>query len=119
MPNRFIPTREQLLASRWLRPVAHRLHDDHLWHLTRQSVARAVAIGLFFGLLLPIAQFLFAIVSAVALRANVGLSAAFTLVTNPFTFAPIYWGGYASGAGSWVILRRPCPPRRRNASSIN
>ena len=47
--KRWIPSREQLRQNRWLRPVARHLDDDRLWHATRASVARAVAIGLFFG----------------------------------------------------------------------
>jgi len=43
--KRWLPTRAELLASRWLRPLAHRLDDDRLWHLDRGSVARAVAAG--------------------------------------------------------------------------
>jgi uncharacterized protein (DUF2062 family) len=99
--KRWAPTREQLLASRWLRPVAHRLQDEHLWHLDRGSVARAVGIGLFFGFMLPVAQFLFAVVTAVFLRANVAVAAASTLVTNPFTFPPVYWLAYQ--IGRWIL----------------
>ena len=99
--KRWVPTREQLLASKWLRPVAHRLKDEHLWHLDRHSVARAVGIGLFFGFMLPFAQFLFAVVTAVFLRANVAVAAASTLVTNPFTFPPVYWLAYQ--IGSWIL----------------
>ena len=102
--KRWLPTRAELLASRWLRPLAHRLDDDRLWHLDRGSVARAVAIGLFFGLLIPVAQFLFAIGTAIALRGNVAVAAAATLVTNPFTFPPIYWAAYQIGR---VLLGRP------------
>lgn len=101
MMKRWLPTRERMLQSRWLRPIAHHLDNDHLWHVDRSSVARAVGIGLFIGLLLPVAQFLFAIVAAIFLRANVAVAAGFTLVTNPLTFAPIYWFAYR--LGSWLL----------------
>lgn len=96
--KRWIPTRERMLQSRWLRPIARHLDNDHLWHADRHSVARAVAIGLFFGLALPVAQFLFAVMAAIVLRAHVAIAAAFTLVTNPLTFAPIYWLAYRIGS---------------------
>jgi uncharacterized protein (DUF2062 family) len=105
--KRWLPTREKLLQSRWLAPVAHRLHDEHLWHMDRSSVARGVAIGLFFGLLLPLAQFLFAVVAAVALRANVAIAAVSTLITNPLTFPPIYW--LAFRIGRWLLGEPPAP----------
>lgn len=95
--KRWVPTRAQLRASRWLRPVAHHLEDERLWHMDRGSVARAVAIGLFFGFLIPVAQFLFAITTAIVLRANVAIAAASTLVSNPLTFPPIYWAAYKLG----------------------
>lgn len=113
--KRWIPTRESILASRWLRPFARHLADDRLWHFNRQSVARAVAIGLFFGFLLPVAQFLFAVVTAIVLRAHVALAAAFTLVTNPFTFPPVYW--FAHRLGSWMLGERPVPHAAKAAAA--
>jgi uncharacterized protein (DUF2062 family) len=94
---RWIPSREELQRSRWLAPIAHHLHDDRLWHMERGSVARAVAIGLFVGIALPVAQFLFAAAIAVWLRAHIAIAAAGTLVTNPLTFAPLYWLAHRIG----------------------
>lgn len=106
MPHRrWLPSRERILASRWLRPVAHRLNDERLWHLDRRSAARGTAIGLFFGLLLPFAQFLFAILGAVLLRGHLAVAAAATLVTNPLTFPPIYW--LAHRIGRWLLGQPP------------
>ncbi|HEX2541053.1 MAG TPA: DUF2062 domain-containing protein [Caldimonas sp.] len=96
--NRWIPSRDGLRHNRWLRPLARHLDDDRLWHATRASVARAVAIGLFFGLMIPVLQFLFAIVTAIFLRAHVAIAAAATLISNPFTFAPIYWFAWWVGS---------------------
>ena len=95
--KRWIPTREQLRRSKWLRPVAHHLDNERLWRTDRGSVARAVAIGVFVGFMLPVAQFLFAIAVAIALRGHVAIAAAATLITNPFTFPPIYWAAYKIG----------------------
>jgi hypothetical protein len=98
MRHRWLPTKEQLLQQRWLRPLAHRLGDDHLWRLNRRSVARAVSIGLFFGLLLPFAQILCAVALAIVLRAHVAIAAACTLVSNPLTFPGIYWLAHRLGS---------------------
>lgn len=94
---RWLPDRDALMRSRWLAPVARHLRDDRLWHMERGCVARAVAIGLFFGLILPFAQFLAAVTCAVWLRAHVAVAAGATLVTNPFTFAPLYWLAHRIG----------------------
>ncbi|WP_026225012.1 DUF2062 domain-containing protein [Methyloversatilis thermotolerans] len=105
--RRWIPTREQILATRALAPFARHLGDERLWSPDRKSVARAVSIGLFFGLMIPFAQFLFAILTALLLRAHIVTSAACTLITNPFTFPPIYWAAYELGS---LVLAKPSAP---------
>jgi uncharacterized protein (DUF2062 family) len=105
--KRWVPSREVLMRSRWLAPSAHHLEDDRLWHMERGCVARAVAIGLFFGLLLPTAQFLLAVLVAIWLRGHVAVAAAATLVSNPLTFAPVYW--LAHRIGSALLGGAPGP----------
>jgi uncharacterized protein len=92
-----IKDRETILASRWLRPFAHLLGHPSLWHLNRRSVPRGLALGLFAAFILPIGQFALAALLAIPVRANVPLAAAATLVTNPFTFPPIYYAAYRLG----------------------
>jgi hypothetical protein len=96
--QRHIPTREQLAGQRWLRWLGPLLHQPRLWHWSRRGVALGVGIGVFFGLLIPLVQIPFSAVTAVILRANVPVAAASTLVTNPVTFAPIYYAAYHLGA---------------------
>ena len=95
---RHIPAREQLARNRFLRWLEPFLHHTHLWVWSRHGVALGVAIGVFFGLLIPIAQIPFSVGAAVVLRANVPAAAASTLVTNPITFAPVYYAAYRVGA---------------------
>ncbi|MES3012304.1 MAG: DUF2062 domain-containing protein, partial [Pseudomonadota bacterium] len=75
-----------------------------LWRTDRASLARAVAIGLFVGVLIPVAQFLIAIAVAVALRAHIAVAAAATLVSNPLTVPPLYWAAYRIGR---AVLHEP------------
>jgi len=98
MIKRYLPTRESIKQNRLLRWLGPRIHDPLLWHINRNSVARGVAIGLFFGLLVPVAQIPLAAVAALALRANLWVSALSTLITNPFTFGPIYLIAYRIGS---------------------
>ena len=91
-------SRDDILASRWLRPFAHLFSHPSLWHLNRRSVPRALALGLFAAFILPIGQFLLAALLALVIRANVPLAAATTLVTNPLTFPPIYYAAYRLGS---------------------
>ncbi|HSV35558.1 MAG TPA: DUF2062 domain-containing protein [Ramlibacter sp.] len=78
--------------------MARHLEDDRLWHMDRGSVARGVAIGLFFGLLVPVAQFLLAVAFAIWLRGHVAVAAGATLISNPLTFAPLYWLAHRIGS---------------------
>lgn len=96
--RRFVPTREQIESSRWLRWLGPRLLHPRLWHFSRRGVAVGVGLGVFFGLLIPVAQIPLAAGTAVILRANVPAAAASTLVTNPVTFAPVYMLAHRLGA---------------------
>ncbi|CAH1386790.1 DUF2062 domain-containing protein [Candidatus Nitrotoga sp. M5] len=98
--QRYIPSREQIFGNRWLAWLGPWLHDPKLWHWSRRGVALGVALGVFFGLLVPIAQIPLSATAAILMRANVPAAVASTLITNPITFGPIYYGAYRLGA--WV-----------------
>jgi len=98
--RRFIPTQESLMNNRWLMWLTPWLAHPKLWHWSRRGVALGVALGVFFGLLIPIAQIPITAAAAVVLRANLPVAAASTLVTNPVTFAPVYYAAYQ--LGSWI-----------------
>lgn len=96
----WIPTRERLAANRWLRWLSPWLGHPKLWHWSRRGVALGVALGVFFGLLIPIAQIPVTAAAAIVLRANLPAAAASTLITNPVTFGPVYFAAYQ--LGSWL-----------------
>lgn len=66
--------------------------------MNRRSIARGVALGLFAGFVLPIGQIVLAALLAMTVRANVIIAAGATLITNPFTFPPIYFAAYTLGS---------------------
>jgi hypothetical protein len=69
--------------------------------MTRRSVPRAVALGLFVGVIIPIMHTAIAAILAIPLRANVAIAAAFTLIINPLTIPPLYYAAYR--IGSWEL----------------
>lgn len=81
------PTREELLASRFIKPFAHRVAHSHLWRFTRTSVRRGTALGLFVGIffLIPGVQILGVALLALPFRANIPIGAAMTFLSNPAT----------------------------------
>jgi uncharacterized protein len=93
-----LPSAEALRASRWLRWLGPALHHPKLWHVSRRGLALGMALGFFFGLLIPLAQIPLSAAAAVALRANVPAAVASTLVTNPVTFGPIYYAAWRVGS---------------------
>lgn len=76
-----------MLESPWLKPFGKRIRRSELWRLTRRSVPRGVAIGLFVGifLLIPGLQIVGAALVCMPFRANVPVAAAMTFLTNPAT----------------------------------
>ena len=99
--TRHIPTRESIHRYRVLRPFASHLSQPALWRMTRRSVPRGVAIGLFVGVIIPFMHTLIAALFAIPLRANVAVAAAVTLVINPLTIPPLYYAAYR--IGSWEL----------------
>jgi len=102
--KRYIPSRETISQNRWLRWLGPRLMHQRLWHFSRRGVAIGAAIGVFFGLIIPLAQIPLSAAGAVLLRANLPIAVASTLVTNPVTFAPVYIFAHQLGAS---LLHEP------------
>lgn len=111
----WLPKPETLQNNRWLRWMGPVLNHPGLWHFSRKGIALGLALGIFFGLLIPVAQIPFAATAAVVLRANVPMAVASTLVTNPITFGPVYYGAYRLGN---AILGEP-PPDKPTAAALD
>ena len=69
--------------------------------MNRRSVPRAVALGLFVAVIIPVMHTAIAAVLAIPTRANIAIAAAFTLVVNPLTIPPLYYAAYR--VGSWEL----------------
>jgi uncharacterized protein (DUF2062 family) len=110
----WLPTPETLRTNRWLRWLGPTLQHPRLWHFSRKGIAMGLALGIFFGLLIPVAQMPLAAAAAVVLRANLPMAVASTLVTNPVTFGPVYYGAYHLGK---AILGQP-PVSEAQASAF-
>jgi uncharacterized protein (DUF2062 family) len=113
--RRLLPSADAVRANRWLRWLGPALHHPRLWHLSRRGIALGVALGLFFGLLVPIAQIPLSAAAAVLLRANVPCAIASTLVTNPVTFGPVYFAAWRVGGLILGEHGQPVPPVARPA----
>ena len=92
-----LPTPQRLAENRFLKPFSRYLHHHFLWQFNRRGVAGGVAVGLFFGILIPIAQIFLAAIVAILLRVNLPVAAFSTLVSNPLTFPVLYYLAYKAG----------------------
>jgi uncharacterized protein (DUF2062 family) len=84
-----------------LRPFASRLTDPSLWRMTRRSVPRGVAVGLFVAVIIPLMHTVIASILAIPARANVVVAAVLTWVVNPLTMPFMYFAAYR--IGSWEL----------------
>jgi uncharacterized protein len=99
--KRWTPSADSVRSNKSLRWLGPLLNRPWLWQLNRRSVSLGVAIGVFFGFLVPVLQALFSAVFALVFRANLPVAIVSTLVSNPFTYAPI--GILAYQVGSAVL----------------
>lgn len=102
-----LPSPDALRSNRWLRWLGPLMHHPKLWHFNRRGIAFGVAIGVFFGLLVPVAQIPLSVGVAVAMRANLPAAAASTLISNPVTYGPLWYGSYR--LGKFVLGRENLP----------
>jgi uncharacterized protein (DUF2062 family) len=98
---RHVPTREQLERNRFVRPFAHRLLHSELWRFTRRSVPRGVALGLFVGVMIPLAHFVAAAFLAVFVRANIPAALVATFVGFPVVY--VFIVALAYRVGEWLL----------------
>ncbi|MFH4354962.1 MAG: DUF2062 domain-containing protein [Neisseriaceae bacterium] len=91
------PKRNQVFRSKYLKPFERYFGSLDYWHFHRTNVAKAVAIGLFCGLMPGPTQMLSALAVAYILRANLPVALFTTLYSNPLTYIPLYYLGYRIG----------------------
>ena len=83
-----VPTREELERNRWIKPFAKHVLRSDLWRFNRRSVPRGMALGLFVGIMIPLAHFITATLLAVFVRANIPVALAATFIGFP-AFLPV------------------------------
>ena len=95
---KWLPRRETVERIRHLRFLGPIQARPWLWHLNRHTVALGLGVGVFIGFIIPMGlQAPVAALFAVWLRGNLAAAILSTLVTNPFTVAPVYFAAYKLG----------------------
>src|SRR5512147_2610202 len=78
-----IPGKDSIAQHKSLKFLGDKLHQSHLWHINRHSVARAFAVGGFAMYTPPLPwQMVIAAVLAVYFEANLPIAVALVWITN-------------------------------------
>lgn len=99
--KRWLPDNGSVKNSPTLKFFGKLLHDPNLFHLNRHSVSAGAAIGIFVALQPIIGQMPLAALLALWFRGNLPLALSLTWLTNPFTYAPVYFSTYE--LGRWIL----------------
>ncbi|MFT7413449.1 MAG: hypothetical protein ACI9FO_000094 [Methylophagaceae bacterium] len=99
--KRFLPDHKTMQQHPHLQKFGQRITDPKLWYLNRRSIAGGAAAGLFVGFMPVLGQMFIAVALAIFFRVNLPIAAMGVWITNPLTFAPIYFFNYKVGA--WVL----------------
>lgn len=105
--KKWTPEHRQFKDHPSLQFLGHRLHDPNVWHISRNSTAKAFSVGVFAAFLPLPAQMLLAALGALVFRANLPISVVLTWASNPFTMAPLGYAAYRVGA--FILQTQPLP----------
>ncbi len=100
--RRYLPKTAWIRDTRLARMSGCMINDPNLWHLNKRSVSVGIAVGLFSAFMPIPGQMLMAVIFAVILRGNLALAVAATWISNPLTYAPIFYFAYK--LGSWITV---------------
>ncbi len=99
--KKYLPDPEKIKSIKSLQFLGDRLHDPNLWHLNRDSVSLAFAVGLFFAWIPSPTQMAMSAAAALYVRANLPISVALVWITNPLTMPPLFYFAYRLGL--WLL----------------
>ena len=96
--KRWLASMQAIKNTKSLQIFGQHIHDPRLWHIHREPIARATAIGLLICFLPIPFQMAIAAALAIVFYANLPLSVALVWISNPITIPPILYLAYKVGA---------------------
>ena len=104
--KKYLPDINELRKKYKLNFLGERLLQPNIWHFSRFSVARGVALGVFVAFLpLPVGHMLLAAFLAFLWSANLPVAVVATFLNNPISVVPLYLLDYELGA--WLLQIKP------------
>jgi len=99
--KKHMPDSHSVMNNRWVAKLGPRIREPNLWHFNRRSVSAGVFAGVFAAFMPPGLQVFVALPLALILRGNVAVAFGSTWITNPVTYAPVYFACYKLGL--WLL----------------
>ncbi|MCW8193344.1 DUF2062 domain-containing protein [Proteobacteria bacterium 005FR1] len=99
--KRWLPDHSKVKSNPALQFLGDLLHDPNLFHLNRRSVSVAVFVGVFVAFLPIVGQMPLAACLALLLRGNLPIAVLLCWISNPFTYAPLFFTTYE--LGRWIL----------------
>ena len=101
MPKQFfhkwLPSSEKVTNLKFMRIFGPRTLNPLLWYVNRRSIAKAMFIGTFWGILPVPFHSVFIILTILWLEVNLPIGLCMAWLTNPFTVVPILYLGFWFG----------------------
>lgn len=95
--KKHMPDPHAIAKHPWLKVFAPILRDPNMLHFNRRSISAGVGAGVFAAFLpLPL-QTVIAVIVSVWARGNIAVAAGFTWISNPATYAPLYYTCFVLG----------------------
>jgi len=92
-----MPDPHKIKEHKWLSALGPVFHEPNLLHFNRRSVSAGFLAGIFAAFIpLPMQMFL-AVCLSITIRGNIAVAAASTWISNPLTFAPVFYFCYLIG----------------------
>lgn len=94
----WLPSADRVSNLKFMRLFGEHMTNPLIWYVNRKSIAKAVFIGTFFGLLPIPFHSIFIAVAAIFLEVNLPIGLALAWLSNPFTIIPILYLGFWLGS---------------------
>ncbi|ENX17681.1 hypothetical protein F895_00825 [Acinetobacter sp. CIP 64.2] len=101
MPKQFfhkwLPSAEKVASLKLMKIFGERTLNPLLWYVNRRSIAKAILIGTFWGILPVPFHSVFIILTVLFFEVNLPIGLCMAWLTNPFTVVPILYLGFWFG----------------------
>jgi len=96
--RKLVKLKKTIASSRSLGFISIKFLDKELWMFSYLTVAKGVALGLFWMMIPLPFQMIPAVIMGVYIRANMPATLLCVWLSNPFTWVPLYFTNYLFGS---------------------